>query len=102
MTNLQIEKKVLEIIKYADEYEIKINTMTYIEDDITTTDLNIDIYKDDEYAECIVTRTIEEATTDFWEQKEKHSKKLNKQKAKLVEYFSQLFDNVIDEGNNVV
>ena len=103
MTNLQILNEISGLIRRSESYEIQVLTMTFNEDENIRTELNIYLYINGEYREDLNLnlKTIEESETDFDIKKVKHDKKLNTQKAKAIEYFGKLFDNVTDLGNNI-
>ena len=99
MTNLQIKNEIIGLIRRAESYKIQILTMTSNEDSNIRTELNLDIFIDGEYHSSFTSKVIEESEIDFEIKMEKHIKKLNKDKEKLMKYFTN-FDNVVDAGNN--
>lgn len=96
--NIDLKRNIREIVKNYNNYYIKITC--YSEDDYEEicTDLNIEIFSDDNYIETIVYSSIKENTVDntqlWWDVVENHRESLKKEKKKIFNYIDKNFRNV--------
>lgn len=99
MKNLQLKKEILNSIKYCNgEYGIKVCCYSEESDGSLTTDVNVELYSNDEYLNTIVVDSMEQESPDnteeWWNRVEEHRLQLKKTKNKVYKYLCNNFNNV--------
>lgn len=96
--NREIKKEIENLLgRKANSYEFKVVCYSHLLwDNEMSTDLEINIFKDNKYFDAITVASIEEDSDDnFWNMIEIHRKSFKTEKNKLYKYLTNHFDNII-------
>lgn len=90
----EVKKSLNDMIKYVEDYEIRVQIFSSYDKDKIYTDLNIDVYGEEEYIDTITIYAVEDG------KQEENEKILEPYKKKVLTYLKKHYKNIISVVND--